>query len=281
MKVFVAGSGTMGAGIAQVFAQSGYDTILYDISIEIANAGIVQLNKSLMRQVERGKMEAAQKDAILAKIAPSSSLDDAAPCDLVVEAIIENMDIKKEFFSKLDKICKLDTIFATNTSSLSITEIAAALSRQDRFLGMHFFNPAPVMKLVEVIKGFGTSEDSFNKIFALSKELGKEPVEVKEAPGFVVNKILVPMINEAICVLDEGTASAVDIDTAMRLGAGHPMGPLALADLIGIDVVLNVMNVLYDETGDPKYRPSYLLKKMVRAGRLGKKTGKGFHVYEQ
>lgn len=277
--VCVAGAGTMGAGIAQVFAQAGWAVVLYDIQLDFAKKGYAGIEKGLNRLVEKGKMEAAKKDEMLARISVSETLEDAANCDLVVEAIVENVKIKQEFFGKLDKICKPETIFASNTSSISITEIAAGVARQDQFLGMHFFNPAPVMKLVEVIRGFQTSDETFTKVFTLSQELGKEPVEVKEAPGFVVNKILVPMINEAICILEQGIASVSDIDKAMCLGAGHPMGPLALSDLVGNDIVLNIMETLLAETGDSKYRPSVLLKKMVRAGKLGKKSGEGFYSY--
>lgn len=281
MKVFVAGAGQMGAGIAQVFAQYGNDVVLYDIKDEIVQKSVAGLEKGLSKLVERGKMEEAQKTEILCRINPSSDINKAAGCDFIIEAIIENITIKKDLFASLDKICGPEAVFATNTSSISITEIASAVStsRQEKFAGMHFFNPAAVMKLVEVIRGYKTSDETFDAVYRLAGEIGKEPVEVKESPGFVVNKILIPMINEAVCVLEEGVASAADIDKAMCLGAGHPMGPLALADLIGNDVVLEIMNTLWHETGDPKYRASVLLKKMVRAGRLGKKTGAGFFDY--
>jgi len=269
----------MGAGIAQVFAQSGHTAVLYDISDEIAAKGVAGLDKGLSKLVEKGKIEAGKKSEIMGRISGPDDLSSAAACDLAVEAVIENPAIKKELFGKLDKICKPDTILASNTSSISITELAQAVSRPDKVIGMHFFNPAAVMKLVEVIRGFLTSDETFERVVELSREIGKEPVEVKEAPGFVVNKILVPMINEAICVLEQGVASAADIDKAMTLGANHPIGPLALSDLIGNDVVLFIMDTLLTETGDTKYRASTLLRKMVRAGRLGKKTGEGFFSY--
>jgi len=269
----------MGAGIAQVFAQSGHTAVLYDISDEIAAKGVAGLDKGLSKLVEKGKIEAGKKSEIMGRISGTADLSSAADCDLAVEAVIENPAIKKELFGKLDKICKPDTILASNTSSISITELAQAVSRPDKVIGMHFFNPAAVMKLVEVIRGFLTSDETFERVVELSREIGKEPVEVKEAPGFVVNKILVPMINEAICVLEQGVASAADIDKAMTLGANHPIGPLALSDLIGNDVVLFIMDTLLTETGDTKYRASTLLRKMVRAGRLGKKTGEGFFSY--
>ncbi|MCL2569537.1 MAG: 3-hydroxybutyryl-CoA dehydrogenase [Oscillospiraceae bacterium] len=278
-SVFVAGAGTMGAGVAQVFAGTGCRVVLYDIQLAFAEAGVAKIGKGLEKLVEKGKMDEAQKAALLGNISASAALEDAADCDLVLEAIVEDVAIKRSFFQKLDAICKPEAIFASNTSSISITEIAAAVARQGQFVGMHFFNPAPVMKLVEVIRGAQTSDETFQRVFALSEALGKEPVEVEEAPGFVVNRILIPMINEAIGVLEQGVASAADIDKAMCLGAGHPMGPLALSDLVGNDVVLNIMNTLYTETGDSKYRASGLLKKMVRAGKLGKKTGEGFHKY--
>ena len=278
-KVMVIGGGTMGLDIAQVFAKKGYDVVVRDISDEIIQKSEARLNKSLDKLVSKGKLDEAGKAAITGKMTFTTDLKLAADADLVVEAAIENLDVKKSIFAELDQICKPETILASNTSSISITAIAAATKRPDKFIGMHFFNPATVMKLVEVIRGAHTSDETCTTITELSREIGKEPVEVNEAPGFVVNKILVPMINEAADLLYTGVASAEGIDTAMKLGANHPMGPLALGDLIGLDVCLAIMDTLYSETHDPKYRASLLLRKMVRAGKLGRKTGEGFFKY--
>ena len=280
-KIVVIGGGTMGLDIAQVFAKKGFDVVVRDIKDEIIQASEARLNKSLDKLVSKGKMDEAGKKAITDKLTFTTDLNLAADADLVVEAAIENLDIKKSIFAELDKICKPETILATNTSSISITAIAAATKREDKFIGMHFFNPPTVMKLVEVIRGAKTSDETFNTIRDLSVEIGKEPVEVNEAPGFVVNKVLIPMINEACDLLYTGVASAEGIDTAMKLGANHPMGPLALGDLIGLDVCLAIMDTLYNETHDPKYRASLLMRKMVRAGQLGRKTGKGFYDYSK
>ena len=280
-KIVVIGGGTMGLDIAQVFAKKGFDVVVRDIKDEIIQASEARLNKSLDKLVSKGKLDEAGKKAITDKMTFTTDLNQTADADLVVEAAIENLDIKKSIFAELDKICKPETILATNTSSISITAIAAATKREDKFIGMHFFNPPTVMKLVEVIRGAKTSDETFNTIRDLSVEIGKEPVEVNEAPGFVVNKILIPMINEACDLLYTGVASAEGIDTAMKLGANHPMGPLALGDLIGLDVCLAIMDTLYNETHDPKYRASLLMRKMVRAGQLGRKTGKGFFDYSK
>ena len=278
-KIFVIGAGTMGSGIVQAFAQKGYEVIVRDIKDEFVDRGIATINKNLSKLVAKGKVTEEFKENVLSKITGTTDLNLAADCDLVIEAAVENMEIKKDIFSQVDKICKVETILASNTSSLSITEVASVTNRPDRVIGMHFFNPATIMKLVEVIKGMATSQETFDKVKELSFAIGKEPVEVAEAPGFVVNRILIPMINEAVGIFAEGVASVEDIDTAMKLGANHPMGPLALGDLIGLDVCLAIMDVLYNETGDTKYRAHSLLRKYVRAGWLGRKSGKGFYDY--
>ena len=278
-KIFVLGAGTMGAGIVQAFAQKGYEVIVRDIKDEFVERGLAGINKNLSKLVSKGKMTEEVKEDILSRISGTTDMNLAADCDLVVEAAVENMKIKKEIFAELDKICKPETILASNTSSLSITEVASATSRPEKVIGMHFFNPAPVMKLVEIIRGMATAQETFDAVKELSLAIGKEPVEVAEAPGFVVNRILIPMINEASFILQEGIASVEDIDTAMKFGANHPMGPLALGDLIGLDVCLAIMDVLYNETGDTKYRASSTLRKYVRAGWLGRKTGRGFYNY--
>lgn len=278
-KIFVIGAGTMGAGIVQAFAQKGYEVIVRDIKDEFVDRGIAGINKGLTKLVSKGKITEEDKEAVLSKITGTTDLGLAADCDLVIEAAVENMEIKKQIFAELDKICKEETILASNTSSLSITEVASATNRPDRVIGMHFFNPATIMKLVEVIRGMATSQETFDKVKAMSEAIGKTPVEVAEAPGFVVNRILIPMINEAIGIYAEGIASVEDIDTSMKLGANHPMGPLALGDLIGLDVCLAIMDVLFKETGDSKYRAHSLLRKYVRAGWLGRKTSRGFYNY--
>ena len=278
-KIVVIGGGTMGLDIAQVFARSGYEVVVRDIKEEIIKASEARLNKGLDKLVAKGKLDEAGKKAITDKISFTVELAAAADADLVVEAAIENLEIKKSVFAELDALCKPETILASNTSSISITAIAAATKRADKFIGMHFFNPATVLKLVEVIRGEHTSDETFKAVWELSEAIGKVPVEVNEAPGFVVNKILIPMINEAIDLLYTGVATVEGIDTAMKLGANHPMGPLALGDLVGLDVCLAIMDTIYNETHDPKYRASLLLRKMVRAGKLGRKTGEGFYKY--
>jgi len=277
MKVGIIGAGTMGAGIAQAFAQTeGFTVALCDINNEFAANGKNKIAKGFEKRIAKGKMEQAEADAILARITTGTK-EICADCDLIIEAAIENMEIKKQTFKELDEICKADAIFATNTSSLSITEIGAGLKRP--MIGMHFFNPAPVMKLVEIIAGLHTPTEIVEKIKKISEDIGKVPVQVEEAPGFVVNRILIPMINEAIGIYADGVASVEGIDAAMKLGANHPIGPLALGDLIGLDVCLAIMDVLYHETGDSKYRAHTLLRKMVRGKQLGQKTGKGFYDY--
>ncbi len=281
MKIAVVGTGTMGNGIAQTFAQAGHDVILKGRSEASLGKAHKSIEKSLSKMVEKGKMEQAQMDATLARITDTMVYEDCAQADLVVEVIAEDMAIKKEIFQTLDKICKPEAILATNTSSLSITEVASFTSRPQNVIGMHFFNPVPMMKLVEVIKGQLTAPEVHEKVVALATEIGKVPVSVNEAPGFVVNRILIPMVNEGIGIFADGVATAAEIDEAMKLGANHPMGPLALGDLIGLDVCLAIMEVLYNEFGDSKYRPHPLLRKMVRANQLGRKTGVGFYDYRK
>ena len=280
MKIGVIGAGTMGQGIAKAFAQVEGNTVaLCDIKQEWAENGLAKIKKGYEKLVAKGKMTQEKADAIVAAITPGLKEDLCADCDLVVEAAFEDMKVKQTTFGELDKICKPECIFASNTSSLSITEMAQGLKHP--LIGMHFFNPVPAMKLVEVIAGGNTPADLVEKIKNLSVEIGKTPVVVNEAPGFVVNKILIPYCNEGVCVLQEGVASAEDIDIAMQLGCNHPMGPLHLGDLIGWDIVLNIMDVLYNETHDSKYRANVLIRKMVRAGKLGIKSGEGFFNYNK
>lgn len=279
MKIMVLGAGTMGAGIVQTAAQSGFDVVVRDIKQEFVDKGINGINKGLEKMVSKGRMEAEKKDAIMSRISGTVDLAEAADCDLVIEAAVEIMDIKKAIFKELDAICKPECILASNTSALSITEIGAATGRADKVIGMHFFNPVPAMKLVEVIKGGSTSQETYNLTKEISEKMGKSPVEISEAPGFVVNRLLIPMLNEGMYCVMEGVANAEDVDTSMKFGCGHPMGPLALADMIGLDICLAIMQTLHREFGDDKYRPCPLLIKMVRAGKLGRKTGEGFFKY--
>lgn len=281
MRIAVIGAGTMGSGICQVIAEHGHEVFLTEVSAELVKGGLSKIEKGYDRNVKKEKMTEEAKQAALARITGVEGVANLPKdLDLVIEAIVENLDVKKKVYIALDQVCGPQTILATNTSALSISEIASVTSRPDKVVGMHFFNPVPVMKLVEVIQGAATSEETFKTVYDLALSLGKSPVEIKEAPGFVVNRILIPMINEAAYILMEGISSAEDIDKAMKMGAGHPMGPLELADMIGLDVCLSIMETLYTEFGDSKYRPCPLLRKMVRANHLGRKTGRGFFTYE-
>ncbi|MGI5920731.1 MAG: 3-hydroxybutyryl-CoA dehydrogenase [Syntrophomonadaceae bacterium] len=280
-KIMVIGAGQMGAGITQVSAQAGYETVQYDISMDLVNKGLAVIEQNLARDVSKGKKTAEEKDAILARIKPSVSLADAADCDLVIEAIVENFDIKKQVFGELDQIAPPHAILASNTSSLPITQIAACTKRPEKVIGMHFMNPVPVMKLVEIIRGLATTDEVYQIIEEASIKMGKIPVWCKDVPGFVSNRVLQVMINEALWELYEGVAPAENIDNIMKLGMNHPMGPCALADLIGLDTILSILNVMYQGYGDPKYRPSPLLRQYVQAGWLGRKTGRGIYNYQK
>lgn len=278
-KMGVIGAGTMGAGIAQVFLAAGWTVEMCDISTALAEKGLARIKAGLNKQVEKGKLDAGACEEMLARIGVSAGYEKLAGCELVVEAALEEMDVKKKLYEDVSKLVGAECILASNTSSLSITEIASAAQGSHRVIGMHFFNPAPVMKLIEVIEGAATAPEVKEKVVEISREIGKTPVLTVESPGFVVNRLLVPMINEAAGIFAEGVTSAEDIDTAMKLGCNHPIGPLALGDMVGLDIVLNVMQTLHREFGDDKYRAHPIIKKMVRAGHLGMKTKKGFYNY--
>jgi 3-hydroxybutyryl-CoA dehydrogenase len=280
MKIFVIGAGQMGAGIAQVAAQAGFETYLNDINEEFTQRGIDRIQSLLEKSVIKRKMTAVEKDEILSRIIPSTSLEQAKDCDLIIEAVIEKIELKESIFSQLDKICKPNTILASNTSSLPITQIAAATNRPEKVIGMHFMQPVPIMTLVEIIRGLATSDETYQIVENISKKMGKFPVEVKDVPGFISNRVLQMMINEAIYCVYEGVATPAGIDEIMKRGMNHPMGPLELADFIGLDTILFIMETLHVGYSDSKYRPCPLLRQYVKAGWLGRKSGKGFYIYQ-
>lgn len=278
-KIGVVGCGQMGAGIVEISAKAGYPVVVREISQELIDRGVGRVRKSLDRAVSKGKLTEEDRDAIMGRITPTTSLDDLADCDLVIEAVVEDKELKMQLFGELDGICKPEAIFCTNTSSLVVTELAMATERQDRFACLHFFNPVPVMKLVEVVRTILTSDETFETIFEFAKSVGKTPVAAVDSSGFIVNRLLIPYLLDAIACYEQGLASREDIDTGMKLGCGHPMGPLELCDFIGLDTMYHVAEIMFDEFREPRFAPPGLLKRMVLAGRLGRKTGRGFYEY--
>src|SRR5580765_6313214 len=278
-KVGVLGAGLMGSGIAEVAAKAGYPTVVREVSEELSKKGMARIDKSLARAVDKGKLAVADRDAARARLSDTTRLEDLADCDIVIEAIVENLETKRETFATLDRACKAETIFCSNTSSLTITEISAATSRPDRFAGLHFFNPVPVMKLVEVVRTIATSKETEDTVFEFAKSLGKEPIRANDNSGFVVNRLLVPYLLDAVRALEEGVGTREDIDKGMELGCGHPMGPLRLLDFVGLDTTYAIAEIMFDEYREKRFAPPPLLKRMVLAGRLGKKSGRGFYEY--
>jgi 3-hydroxybutyryl-CoA dehydrogenase len=278
-KVGVLGAGLMGAGIAEVAARAGYDTAVREINDDLIGKGISRIQASMARAVEKGKLAGSERDAVMARLKPTTRLEDLADCDIVVEAIVENLDLKKETYRELDRLCKPETIFCSNTSSLTITEMSAVTRRADRFAGLHFFNPVPVMKLVEVVRTIATSKETEDAVLAFARALGKEPIRAQDNSGFVVNRLLVPYLLDAVRALEEGVGSREDIDRGMELGCGHPMGPLKLLDFVGLDTTYFIAEIMFNEYREKRFAPPPLLKRMVLAGRLGRKSGRGFYEY--
>ena len=278
-KVGVLGAGLMGSGIAEVAARCGYTTVVREVSEELGRKGVSRIEGSLAKAVEKKKIASEERDSARSRLSATTRLSDLADCDIVVEAIVENLDLKKETYRELDRLCKPETIFCSNTSSLTITELSAATARADRFAGLHFFNPVPVMKLVEVVRTVATSDETFDTVFEFAKSLGKDPIRARDNSGFVVNRLLVPFLLDAIRALEEGVGSAEDLDKGMELGCGHPMGPLKLLDFVGLDTTYSIAQIMFDEYREKRFAPPPLLKRMVLAGRLGRKSGRGFYEY--